>query len=202
MYCGYVRIRLEEGQQVPTYDCIDRGVDAEGLFCVRFGGQDCIRSPDDEVVLQCLLPALTVDKECGWRVLWIFLHSCIVGRYRGFGEVVRQVKLEMSGNKRGPPYLDSHLSRKIREYCKRIKLICVLGQNRITRRALEVGNWQSLLKQIVLDEWLQVAFGLITELLRVLLAFFSVSLRTCRDLNVHIECEYTRPYYRLLLAAF
>ncbi len=62
MYCGYVRNRLEEGKVVPTYDCIDRGVDAEGLFGVRFGGQDCIRSPDDEVLLQCLLPALTIYK--------------------------------------------------------------------------------------------------------------------------------------------
>lgn len=193
MYCGYVRIWLEEGQPVPTYNCIDSGIDAEGLFCVRFGGQNCIRSPDDEVVLQCLLPALTVDKECGWRVLWIFLHSYIIGRYRGFREVVRQVKLEMSRIKRGPPYLDSHLSRKIREYCKEIKPIYVSGRNRITRRALEVGGWQGLLKKILLDEWLQVAFGLITELLQVLLAFVSFPLRTCSKLDVQNECEYYRP---------
>jgi len=173
MYYGYVRIRLEESQPVPTYHWIDGGADTEGLFCVRLCGTDCICSPDDAVVLQCLLPALTVDKECGWRVLWVFLHSCIIRIDRGFREVVRQVKLEMPRIKRGPPYLDSHLSRKIREYCKGIKLVYVSGQNRVTRWALEVGGWQRLLKCIVLDERLQVAFCLITELLRVLLAFVS-----------------------------
>jgi hypothetical protein len=173
MYCGYVKIRLEESRPVPTYDWIDGGADTEGLFCVRFCGTDCIRSPDDAVVLQCLLPALMVDKECGWRVLWIFLHSCIIRIDRGFREVVRQVKLEMPRFERWPPYLDSHLGRKIREYCKGIKLVYVSGQNRVTRWALEVGGWQRLPKCIVLDERLQVAFCFITELLRVLLAFVS-----------------------------